>query len=95
MKRTPAIHTLRRALGILGSREELAQYLQVSMADLSAWLRGEGGIGQIAPGATARASLKLAAGEYVITDVQGPGSSGPPGYAVATVTSGTSGSPLQ
>ena len=41
MKRSPAIHTLRRALGILGSREELAQYLQVSMAELSVWLRGE------------------------------------------------------
>jgi DNA-binding transcriptional regulator YiaG len=41
MNRKPIIHTLRRALGILGSREELAQYLSVSMADLSGWLNGE------------------------------------------------------
>jgi DNA-binding transcriptional regulator YiaG len=41
MNRKPIIHTLRKALGVLGSREELAQYLNVSMEDLSGWLRGE------------------------------------------------------
>jgi DNA-binding transcriptional regulator YiaG len=41
MNRRPIIHTLRKALGVLGSREELAQYLNVSMEDLSHWLSGE------------------------------------------------------
>jgi len=41
MKRKPIIHTLRKALGVLGSREELAQYLNVSLDDLSRWLKGE------------------------------------------------------
>jgi DNA-binding transcriptional regulator YiaG len=41
MKSTPAIRTLRRAMSILGSREELAQYLEVSAEELSNWLRGE------------------------------------------------------
>jgi DNA-binding transcriptional regulator YiaG len=41
MNRRPIIHTLRKALGMLGSREELAQYLNVSIEDLSSWLRGE------------------------------------------------------
>jgi len=41
MKRTPIIHTLRKALGALGSREELAQYLNVSVDDISRWLNGE------------------------------------------------------
>jgi len=41
MNRKPIIHTLRKALSVLGSREELAQYLNVSMDDLSRWLKGE------------------------------------------------------
>jgi DNA-binding transcriptional regulator YiaG len=41
VNRKPIIHMLRKALGVLGSREELAQYLRVSMEDLSRWLNGE------------------------------------------------------
>lgn len=40
-KKTPFIHTLRRAMRLLGSREELAQRLEVPLADLSRWMRGE------------------------------------------------------
>ena len=40
-KKTPFVHTLRRAMRALGSREELARRLEVSLADLSRWMRGE------------------------------------------------------
>ena len=41
MNRRPVIHTLRKAMCVVGSWEELAMYLGVERAELSAWLRGE------------------------------------------------------
>ena len=41
MNRKPILHTLRKALGIVGSRAELAHYLNVSAEDVSSWLNGE------------------------------------------------------
>ena len=40
-KDTASIRTLRRALATLGSEEQLAAELQVSVVDLSSWLSGE------------------------------------------------------
>ena len=56
------------------------------------WLRAEGGIGAVAPGQTANASLELDPGKYIVVDEGGPGSSGPPGYSQFTVSGSTSGS---
>lgn len=41
MKRSPFIHSLRRAMIVLGSRDQLAERLDVSPEQLSTWLRGE------------------------------------------------------
>lgn len=56
-----------------------------------AWIRGAGGLGGVAPGATAKAILNLTAGNYLILDAGGPGSNGPPAYKQFTVTAGTAG----
>lgn len=39
---TPYTRTLKRAIGVLGSEEQLARTLGVTTAQLQAWLRGEG-----------------------------------------------------
>ena len=56
------------------------------------WIRGQGGVGAIAPGQTVTAALNLPAGKYFVVDASGPGSSGPPGYRQFTVTAGKDGS---
>jgi hypothetical protein len=57
------------------------------------WLRAEGGIGSVAPGATGTATLNLPAGNYVIVDAsnQGPGGGGPPANTTLTVSGGKTG----
>lgn len=71
------------------------QVLKVISSDSNktpAWGRAEGGLGEVAPGQTARATLNLPAGRYVLADAGGPGSSGPPAYAELTVKGGKTGS---
>jgi hypothetical protein len=55
------------------------------------WIRGQGGLGPVAPGRTQNATLNLSAGKYIVADLGGP-TSGPPGYKEFTVTSGEKGS---
>jgi hypothetical protein len=55
------------------------------------WIRGQGGLGPVAPGKTQDATLNLTAGKYIVADLGGP-TSGPPGYKEFTVTSGKQGS---
>ncbi len=59
------------------------------------WLKAEGGIGSVAPGATQTATLNLPAGNYVLVDAAALGgggpSSGPPATADMTVSSGETG----
>jgi hypothetical protein len=56
------------------------------------WIRGEGGPSAVAPGKTGSATLILPAGNYLLVDEGGPGSSGPPAYTGLKVTAGSSGS---
>jgi hypothetical protein len=55
------------------------------------WVRGEGGLGSIAPGASVSGTVNLPAGKYLLGDFAGP-SSGPPAYTTLTVTKGKEGS---
>ncbi len=55
------------------------------------WIRAEGGVSQTAPGQKGQGTMNLPAGQYVITDVGGPGSSGPPPYKAFKVTGGQDG----
>ena len=58
------------------------------------WLRAEGGIGGVNPGASQTATLNLPAGNYLIADAAatGPGGGGgPPATAEMTVSSGDTG----
>lgn len=57
------------------------------------WLHAAGGLGSVAPGLTAAGTVQLLAGRYVVADVGGPGSSGPPASKDLTVTSGPAGTP--
>lgn len=75
-------HTAQQALKVIGSDSNKTP----------AWLRGEGGLGTVAPGQTARATLNLPAGRYVLADAGGPGSSGPPAYGELTAKGGKTGS---
>jgi hypothetical protein len=59
---------------------------------IPAWIRGEGGPSAVAPGKTGRATVILPAGNYLLVDEGGPGSSGPPAYTGLKVTAGASGS---
>ena len=75
-------HTAQDALKVIGSEE----------SKTPDWLRAEGGLGAVAPGQTATASLVLEPGKYLVVDEGGPGRSGPPGYAEFTVAGKTPGS---
>jgi hypothetical protein len=55
------------------------------------WLRGEGGLGAVAPKGTATATLNLPEGKYIVGDFAGP-AAGPPAYTEATATKGDNGS---
>ncbi len=74
-------HTVAEALKVVGGNSNKTPD----------WIRGEGGVGQLAPGTTATAVLNLPAGTYGVADVGGPGSSGPPAFANLTVSSGSKG----
>ncbi|TMM11719.1 MAG: hypothetical protein E6G00_04555 [Actinobacteria bacterium] len=77
-------HTVQDALKIINS--------QSNNTKVPNWIHGEGGVGAAPPGAPVSATVVLPAGKYFVADLGGPGSSGPPGYAEFTVTSGPSGS---
>lgn len=57
------------------------------------WLKAEGGVGTVAPGATGTATVNLPAGNYVLVDAAniGPSSGGPPANTTMTVSSGETG----
>jgi hypothetical protein len=62
---------------------------------IPSWIHGGGGPYDVKPGGTGTATLNLAAGKYIVVNdepSQGGPSSGPPGYASLTVTSGDTGS---
>lgn len=71
-------HSAQEALKVIGSNSNKTP----------SWIRAEGGIGQVAPGASASATVNLTPGKYVLADAGGPGSSGPPTHSEFTVTSG-------
>jgi hypothetical protein len=74
-------HTAQEALKIVAS----------PTAKTPAWLRAEGGLGPVPPGATLEATVNLTAGKYFVSDLGGPGSSGPPPSTDFRVTGGTPG----
>lgn len=71
-------HTAQEALKVIGSNSNKTP----------SWIRAEGGIGQVAPGKSASATVNLTPGKYLLADAGGPGSSGPPAYTQLTVTGG-------
>lgn len=73
-------HTAQEALKVIGSNSEKTPE----------WLRAEGGIGAAAPGKTAKATLNLTAGKYLVVDA-GPAVNGPPAYKEFTVKGGKQG----
>lgn len=74
-------HTAQEALKIVGSESNKTP----------SWLHAEGGVAAN-PGQTGTGVLNLAAGQYLVTDLGGPGSTGPPANAEFKVTSGPTGS---
>ena len=73
-------HTVQQAYKVTASQSD----------KIPAWIRTEGGV-TAAPGQTARATVNLPAGKYLVTDLGGPGSTGPPPYKGFNVTSGKTG----
>lgn len=57
-----------------------------------AWMRAEGGVSTTAPGQTGSATVILPAGKYLVADLGGPGSSGPPAHSDLSVSNGSAGS---
>jgi hypothetical protein len=74
-------HTPQEALKVIGGKSNKTPE----------WLRAEGGIGQVAPGKTADASLVLDPGKYMVIDA-GPQSGEPPAYSQFTVAGKNPGS---
>jgi hypothetical protein len=74
-------HTAQEALKIVSS----------PTAKTPAWLHAQGGLGPVPPGSTLVATVNLRAGKYFVSDLGGPGSSGPPGSTDFKVTGGTPG----
>jgi hypothetical protein len=58
-------------------------------SDKKEWLRAEGGVGGVPPGATATATVSLKPGRYMVTDMS---DEGPPAYAEFDITAGEGGS---
>ena len=58
--------------------------------DAAEWLRTEGGIGRVAPGQTASATLKLPAGRYFVVDTSNE--NGPPAFSELKLSEGDDGS---
>ena len=73
-------HTAQEALKVIASNSNKTP----------AWIRGQGGVGEVNPGQTQTATIDLAPGKYFVADVGGP-SSGPPAYSQLTVGSGKPG----
>jgi hypothetical protein len=71
-------HTLAEVLKVINSQSDKTPD----------WIRGEGGLGSVNPGASASATVNLPAGKYVVQDIaaEGPGASKP-----FTVTEGDKG----
>jgi hypothetical protein len=74
-------HTVAQALQSLGANS----------SKTPSWVHAEGGLGVVGPGLTTGATLNLPAGTYLVVDLGGPRTAGPPAYATFTVTPGTTG----
>ena len=70
--------------------QEALKFLAANSDKTPDWIRAEGGP-SAGPAGSASATVDLPAGNYVVTDLGGPGSSGPPATAELTVKSGDSG----
>jgi hypothetical protein len=70
--------------------QEALKFLAANSDKTPEWIRAEGGP-SAGPAGTASATVDLPEGKYVVTDLGGPGSTGPPATAELTVKSGESG----
>jgi hypothetical protein len=73
-------HTAAEALKVVNSESD----------KVPDWVRGEGGV-TAGPGKSAKGTLNLPEGRYLVTGMGGPGSEAPPGHAELTVTKGKNG----
>jgi hypothetical protein len=74
-------HTAQETLKEVGGENE----------EIPKWIRGQGGIGSAAGGQSAKATLNLPAGNYVLVDAASFGEGGPPATAELKVTEGDEG----
>lgn len=74
-------HTAAQALKIVSSNSNKTP----------SWLRAEGGVSAVPPGQSGTATLNLPGGKYVLTELGGPGSSGPPASTQIQFRSGKTG----
>ena len=72
------------------STQEAIKFLSSNSDKTPEWIRGQGGP-SAAPGQTTTATVNLPAGQYIVTDLGGPGSSGPPATAPVKVSGGSQG----
>jgi hypothetical protein len=72
------------------SNQEAIKFLSANSDKTPDWIRAEGGP-SAAPGQTGAATVNLPAGNYIVTDLGGPGSAGPPATAPVKVSSGSEG----
>jgi hypothetical protein len=73
------------------STQDAIKFLSANSNKTPDWIRAQGGP-SAAPGQTAKATVNLPNGTYVISDLGGPGSSGPPATASVKVSGGSQGS---
>lgn len=71
------------------SAEEVLKEISGESEKTPDWIRGEGGIGAVAPGKTGKATLNLEAGNFLVTDAASFG--GKPATAELEVTDGDEG----
>jgi hypothetical protein len=72
------------------STQEAIKFLSANSDKTPEWIRGQGGP-SAAPGQTSTATVNLPSGQYIVTDLGGPGSSGPPATAPVKVNGGSTG----
>ena len=72
------------------STQEAIKFLSAQSDKTPEWIRGQGGP-SAAPGQTSTATVNLPSGQYIVTDLGGPGSSGPPATAPVKVSGGSDG----
>jgi hypothetical protein len=72
------------------STTEAIKFLSSNSDKTPEWIRGEGGP-SAGPSASGTATVNLPAGQYIVTDLGGPGSSGPPASAPLKVNGGSEG----